>query len=561
MEKRKVIIELKSTAGLSRGFEATFGDPEATLDNRLVPKLKSLQWDEDFPVCALPCNIDVDTEKYDEKNVYDTTAHSSFSMDLSDSTYIVRGTVDADKVKDLEAEVKANKNVVNVYADVQIESQLICPGSPPLGSASTVENLLKVPSLKKCGMTGKGVKVAIVDTGVNMAHLNSKGKNPVFDAANSWVPASSSVTPGSAPVGHGTMCAYDVCIAAPDCTILDIALLTTTRSGSTVMEGFLSDAILAYRHLLDVMAQVNRPGSNGSLVVNNSWGMFHPSWDFPVGHPGNYSDNPSHPFNQIVRTLERAGADILFAAGNCGADCPDGRCQGVTSNAIYGANSSPYVTCVAGVDTDKNRVGYSSIGPGRLENKKPDISGYTHFDGSGVYAADGGTSAACPVVAGVVAAIRSKRPLNLADPTTRPSAIRSLLTSTAFDLGPTGYDYEHGYGVVATESILKKLCGPTGHPLCKKYPWICVILCRRYPWLCKRLKGMGDEAFASNITLDPSVNPVDAVLKELESSSEIDDFEAAFLLGMAMQDEAGNAGNTGITESSPSKKGDCGCNK
>ena len=35
-------------------------------------------------------------------------------------------------------------------------------------------------------------------------------------------------------------------------------------------------------------------------MVSNSWGMFDPAWDFPVGHPGNYSDNPNHPFNIIV---------------------------------------------------------------------------------------------------------------------------------------------------------------------------------------------------------------------------------------------------------------------
>jgi hypothetical protein len=57
-------------------------------------------------------------------------------------------------------------------------------------------------------------------------------------------------------------------------------------------------------------------------VVNNSWGMFNPTWDFPVGDPQNYSDNPNHPFNIIVASLEAAGADILFAAGNCGPGMP-----------------------------------------------------------------------------------------------------------------------------------------------------------------------------------------------------------------------------------------------
>ena len=243
------------------------------------------------------------------------------------------------------------------------------------------------------------------------------------------------------------------------------------------MEAVLSDAILAYRHLLDITNALRRPGDSRSLVVNNSWGMFNTSWDFPPGDPRNYSDNPNHPFNRIVATLERAGADILFAAGNCGEICPDERCDNQTDKGIYGANSSDSVLSVAGVDTTKVRVGYSTAGPGRLQDRKPDISAYTHFKGSGVYAADGGTSAACPVLAGVVAAIRSIRPYNSNDAETAPAVIRSLLTSTAEDLGTTGYDYKHGYGVVDGCALVDKLIPSPDQEL---------DLCQRFPWICDR---------------------------------------------------------------------------
>jgi subtilisin family serine protease len=214
------------------------------------------------------------------------------------------------------------------------------------------------------------------------------------------------------------------------------------------------------------------------MVVSDSWGMFQPSWDFPVGDPRNYSDNPNHPFNRIVATLERAGADILFAAGNCGPDCPDGRCGGFTGNTIYGANSSPAVLAVAGVDITGLRVGYSSKGPGHLApQRKPDIAGFTHFKGSGVYPADGGTSAACPVVAGVVAAVRSKRPFRPGVASTSPAAIRQLFQTTALDRGAPGWDIEYGYGIINScrlssvvtadegsfESLLSDLVSADGH--------------------------------------------------------------------------------------------------
>ena len=176
--------------------------------------------------------------------------------------------------------------------------------------------------------------------------------------------------------------------------------------------------------------------------------MFHPSWDLPVGHSGNYSDNPNHPFNIIVASLEAAGADILFAAGNCGPECPDGRCQGVTNAGIFGANSSPAVLSVAGASVQGERLGYSTKGPGRLVREKPDITSFTHFAGSGVYAADGGTSAATPVLAGVIAAIRRLYPSNILP----PSTLRDLVRTTARSKGTWE---EYGAGIVDVGELLR----------------------------------------------------------------------------------------------------------
>jgi subtilisin family serine protease len=258
--------------------------------------------------------------------------------------------------------------------------------------------------------------------------------------------------PGKHAVDHGTMCAFDAGIAAPNATFLDHAVLLSQREGATVMAGLLSDAVRSYgklRRVLDDMTPSRR-----ALVVSNSWGMFDPAWDFPVGHPGNYSDNPRHPFNVIVASLEAAGADILFAAGNCGRQCEDGRCR-FNRQPICGANSHGRVLSVAGIDTKRKRVGFSSQGPGRLSSAKPDLAAYTHFKGSGVYAPDpdSGTSAACPVLAGVVAAVRTKyRASRLS-----PAALRSLLFKTADDLGKVGFDYNHGWGTVDTGALLAAL--------------------------------------------------------------------------------------------------------
>lgn len=176
--------------------------------------------------------------------------------------------------------------------------------------------------------------------------------------------------------------------------------------------------------------------------------MFHPSWDFPPGHPGRYADNPRHPFNVIVGSLAGAGADILFAAGNCGSDCPDGRCRGLTAGQITGANSHPDILTIAGNDVAHDRVGYSSQGPGTWHHEKPDLSAYTHFLGSeafGAGSADGGTSTACPVAAGCTAALRTNRRPSQISPAAMFDALRSTAQQPS---GSTGWNPDLGHGII-----------------------------------------------------------------------------------------------------------------
>jgi len=482
MSKRKVIVELQYNRDLSEIAFSAIPTAEKELDLNIIPKIAGVTFDKSFA----PANMPGMSARTAMDVPYVSGEKFDLALEPEKSTYIVRAEVDEKKIHDLTD----NKSVVGVYADVEIQPAIICPGSAPLGTDADVENLLCVPQMHRIRMDGSGVLIAIVDTGINLNYLTAHGKPITLDIARSWVPGVG-MTPGDAPVGHGTMCAFDASIAAPRATFLDIQLLRSSATGPSPMSGLLSDAVRAYSHLCSIMIAPRRPGENRSMVVNNSWGMFHPSWDFPVGNPGNYSDNPNHPFNRIVSALERVGADILFAAGNCGANCPDGRCQGVTTNAIYGANGHPAVLTIAGVDISKTRVGYSTQGPGRLSSNKPDLCGYTHFQGSGVYAADGGTSAATPVVAGVVAAVRTKRPYSPGNPAVSPSAIRALMRSTAEDLGTGGFDFDHGFGVVGGCMLYRRFRPIKPINICKRFPQLCqprpipIDICRRFPEICR----------------------------------------------------------------------------
>jgi len=379
----------------------------------------------------------------------------SFSLAAEDASVLVRGTISDDEpATRLTLLLTLRPDVVGVFADPVVESSPTCGGDPPVGTWHDVERLLNVSGLQSEGLDGSGVALAVLDTGINAAHVSQRCRRGVtLDTGRSWVPASVPVRPGEAEIGHGTMCAFDAVIGAPQASLIDVPLLRSTRPGGSALDGLLSDAVAAFAHLRTVLDA--QPAESRALVISNSWGSFSPEWDFPVGHPGNYSDNAAHPFNLMVASLDGAGADVLFAAGNCGRDCVDRRCA-YTTRPIVGANSHPRALAVGGVDINGERVGYSSQGPGRLTSRKPDVCAYTHFAGSGAFGddhPDSGTSAATPVAAGLVAAIRTRWPSTRLS----PSQLRALLRRTAEDRSEVGFDYDYGYGTLDPAGIIAAL--------------------------------------------------------------------------------------------------------
>lgn len=443
MSIMRVLIQLRPTVDLI----AAVADPGVPVGpTEVVDDLPDVVIDRDYPPVVLPKPIAGGTPA--DQLTYSTAA--------ADASVLVRGEIADEEVARVVPRLTAARAIEGVFADPMIESIITCGGTPAVGDWRDVERLVRIGELAAGGLTGRSVALAVVDTGINAARIEQvRGEPVIIDRARSWNPTGVTGTAGRFPVDHGTMCAFDAMIAAPQATFLDLPVLRSRRRGGTAMEGLLSDALAGYAHLRTVLT--DQPAESRALVVSNSWGAFSPQWDLPVGDPGNYSDNPAHPFNVIVGSLEAAGADILFAAGNCGRDCPDGRCA-YPDRPITGANSHPSVLSIAGVDTTGLRVGYSSQGPGRLTAQKPDICGYTHFLGSTAFGAtepDTGTSAACPVAAGLVAAIRTRWPATELP----PARLRDLLRRTATKLGAAGFDNDYGYGIPDTTALLVQLRG------------------------------------------------------------------------------------------------------
>jgi len=424
------IVLIRSHEPLQEGWrKRSFGPSGPLLDDRV--KVAGVRFDETYHPVQVWRRIGGGD---------DPPAASGFNYGALGpaATYAVRVDADdEDAVERLRRDRRAE--VVGVFADPAV-SPFPSPycGASPIGATQDVARLLGVPALHRAKLTGRGVHVAVVDTGIDGSRI------PV---AGGWAPTPGYV-PGSSAPNHGTMVAYDVRIAAPDAQIFDYALL---KSQAGTWAAFLSDAIAAFA---DLVEQVN--AAPGRWVVNNSWGLFDRASDAPIGSPENYSANPDHPFNQVTGALVAAGADVFFAAGNCGADCPDPRCGAADTGAgasIHGANSHPEVVSVAAVTVTDRRLGYSSQGPGALYSRKPDLAGFSHFAGSGIYPADGGTSAASPVAVGVAAALRQA----FATDRLAPAQLKGLLQRTARDLNGAGWDYDLGYGVIDAAAAVQAL--------------------------------------------------------------------------------------------------------
>ncbi|MHC2107214.1 S8 family serine peptidase [Methylobacterium sp. CM6246] len=337
-----------------------------------------------------------------------------------------------------------------IYSDAEVGTNLTCGSSRPVGTVADVRMRLDTDVLTQNGLDGTGVAIAIVDVGISLARLSAQlGAPPLLDVSQSWSPSTIVSVPGMHRVGHGTMCAFDALIAAPKATLLDIPALAARPAGDHTAAGTIGAAIQAYWFLITRWVLDGPPKGLEALVVSNSWGIYHPSLDLPKGHPGRYVDNPSHPFRSYVRALTSAGADVVFAGSNCGPECPAAPCLKRVKGAIMGGNAYPEVLTLAACTVAGDRLGYSAKGPSiaGMMPQKPDVTAYSHFLGSlsrNRFTPDGGTSAACAVAAGCVAALRTG-----AKPTTTSAAsMVQVLRSTALQSGPAGWNAEFGYGVL-----------------------------------------------------------------------------------------------------------------
>lgn len=376
------------------------------------------------------------------------------------------------------------------------------------GNRAMAHALIGAEALRDAGALGEGVNVAIVDMGVERNWV--KATRQKLGAADSpamhgwsryryvtengqrrrqWHNA------GDHASDHGHMIARTVLSLAPKARIWDVPLvgdpsLAPSLSSATAIlnrvraykSGELFNGWRETHHGDEAFLNGQDGARSQPWIVVNAWGVF----DSDNGLEGmtdrnhhEYGDHPDHFLVNDLPELEQAGMDVVFCAGNCGEPCPDGGC-GVRDRgpgrSILGLNAHPSVLTVAAVRVDGVPVGQSSQGPGRLAGtwagsgaakaitrpeqqeahakaamEKPDIAAPSYFrDTDDESLVNAGTSAACAVAAGVIAALRSLP----CTTTLTPAHMRDVLRYTATG---TAWDARTGYGVIDARAALDLL--------------------------------------------------------------------------------------------------------
>jgi subtilisin len=252
------------------------------------------------------------------------------------------------------------------------------------------------------GNTGSGVKVAIIDTGIDRTHSDLA---PNYKGGYDFLNVDADPMDDN---GHGTHVSGTVAAAAdgagvkgagPQISLYALKVLGANGSG----------------RYSDIIAGLQWAVSNKMQVASMS-----------LGGP-----TSSTSLKNACDAAYNANVLLVAAAGN------SGRANGRGNNVLYPANYSS-VIAVAASDSSDRRASWSSTGPA-VELTAPGVNITSDRLGGGLIN-NSGTSMACPHVSGAAALV-------IASGVSGAASARSRLVSTAKDLGASGRDPLYGYAL------------------------------------------------------------------------------------------------------------------
>uniref|UniRef100_A0A831U1J1 Subtilisin n=1 Tax=Geobacter metallireducens TaxID=28232 RepID=A0A831U1J1_GEOME len=263
----------------------------------------------------------------------------------------------------------------------------------------------------QAGFTGAGIKVAVLDTGIDYNHPDLKdnyrgGYNFVYDNDDPFDDSMSAYV----PTGHGTHVAgiigarnngTGVVGVAPDVSLYAVKVLNAGLAGD----------------VSDVIAGIEWAINNKVQIISMSIG----------------SSLYSEALREACDRAAQAGIILVAAAGN------------FNSSAIEYPAAFDSVIAVTATRPDDTRPLYN-YGP-QMELAAPGVGIKSTVPGGG-YGYLTGTSQAAPHVAGVAALLLASGITDANGNGTVADEVRQRLASTARDLGEPGWDASFGYGLV-----------------------------------------------------------------------------------------------------------------
>jgi hypothetical protein len=350
--------------------------------------------------------------------------------------------------------------------------------TPPLfHTRQAAEALIRADALQAQGLDGEGVNLVFFDEGISVPALATRfAQLPRHPAkarpgfVGGWKvtqPGFVPRTPGRAePRSHGTLVALNALSLAPAARVFDLPVLPD-RVRDVVAFASSAAAALIWARL--EIAEWLSAAYPGPWVFCHAWGVFNRDLEHPRG---GFTADPQNPFHRWVAMLDHElRDDQVFAAGNGGQFAPHPYCGAGDigpGRSVLGANSSPHVLTVGAVRADGAWIGYSAQGPGQeafqaspatglqfpLPIEKPDLCAPSHFMEPGDAAwVSSGTSTACGLAAGAVAALRSQgSPLAKLSPAELRVHLRQAARKPAGEAA--GYDIRFGHGILDLAAAL-----------------------------------------------------------------------------------------------------------
>ncbi|HOB88660.1 MAG TPA: S8 family peptidase [Bacillota bacterium] len=298
----------------------------------------------------------------------------------------------------------AQPNWVGRVTEISDATLTLIPSDPDLSKQWAIE-AMGVPYAWDKTTGSSGVKVAVIDTGVQVNHPDLAANiGPGYDFFNN----TTDVTDYN---GHGTHVAGIIGaianngrgIAGINWNVQIMPLKAADNSGQ------------GYLDLPAIIQALYWAANNGADVVNMSFKIS----DSAIGANNAMDDAIDYAYSK--------GVTMVAAAGNDG----NGR-------VVYPA-SHPKVIAVNAVSSDLSRPSWSNYGDG-VDVTAPGDLVWSTWPGS-TYAYASGTSMAAPQAAGVAA-------LLIAQGIRGQENIRRILQETAMDLGAPGKDWTFGWGMV-----------------------------------------------------------------------------------------------------------------